>query len=105
MGLKDARRKKGLNQKEVAAALGVSQPTVSDWEAGRKMPTRKHLLRLSELLSVGADELLGVEGVHPLSDDAVKFALFGAKEVDDELLEEVRRFAQFAKRKRDEETR
>lgn len=105
MSIKQARKKMGLNQKEVAAALGVSQPTVSDWEADRKMPTRKNLLRLSELLGVSVDTLLGVEGRQPPSDDEVKFALFGAADVDDDLLEEVRRFAQFAKQKRDEEAR
>lgn len=101
MSIKRAREAKGLNQKEVASALGVSQPTVSDWEAGRKTPTRKNLLRLSELLESSVDYLLGVEKKNPPNDEEIKFALFGEDNVDDELYEEVKRFAQYAKMKKD----
>lgn len=105
MSIKEARDAKGFNQKEIASALGVSQPTVSDWEAGRKMPTRKNLLRLAELLDSSVDSLLGVEKRNAPSDSEIKFALFGEEDIDDDLYEEVRRFAQYAKMKKNEEHR
>ncbi len=102
MSIKSAREAKGYNQKEVAAALNVSQPTVSDWESGRKMPSRSNLLRLAEFLESSVDDLLGVERKTQPSDEEIKFALFGAEDIDDDLLEEVKRFARYAKMKKDE---
>ena len=37
--IKKARIDKHISQKEIAINLGVSQPTVSDWESGKKTPT------------------------------------------------------------------
>lgn len=34
------RKKQGLSQQEVAASLGVSRQTVSNWEAGQGAATR-----------------------------------------------------------------
>lgn len=54
----NARRASGLSQKEVAISLGVSSPTVSDWERERKYPSIENLKQLSDLLSVSVDYLL-----------------------------------------------
>lgn len=71
--IKKARLIKGLAQKEVAATLSVSQPTVSAWEAGTKAPNIKNLQRLSELLDVSTDYLLGNTD-HPTPQDTKKEA-------------------------------
>ncbi len=39
--MKDARKAKSLDQHEIAAALGVSQPAVSAWESGEQQPKRE----------------------------------------------------------------
>lgn len=57
--IKKARLKSGLSQKEIAITLNVAQPSVSSWEAGRKIPMGKNLLGLSKLLGVSTDYLLG----------------------------------------------
>ena len=57
--IRAARQNAGLGQKEIAINLKVSQPTVSDWENGRVMPSGANLLNLANLLSVSADYLLG----------------------------------------------
>ena len=57
--IKLARQKAGLGQKEIAISLKVSQPTVSDWENGKVMPSGENLLNLADLLSASADYLLG----------------------------------------------
>ena len=34
--IKELRKKKGIQQKELALVIGVAQPTVSEWESGKK---------------------------------------------------------------------
>ena len=53
-----ARREKGMTQRQVAEALGLSNRTVSKWECGDGLPELANLLPLCELLGVTADELL-----------------------------------------------
>jgi transcriptional regulator with XRE-family HTH domain len=56
------RKRLGLNQPEFADKVGVSQGTVSRWEAGAA-PTHQHLTTLAELDGVSLDEfLLGAVG-------------------------------------------
>jgi transcriptional regulator with XRE-family HTH domain len=43
---------------DVAARIGVSQAYVSNIETGRKSPTAKRVLQISEVLQVDPDELL-----------------------------------------------
>lgn len=47
--LYDLREDMGLSQKEMAAELGISQSTVSRWEAGGFLPWRIHKQRLYRL--------------------------------------------------------
>lgn len=54
--VKELRKKKGVQQKELAITIGVSQPTVSEWEANKKDPSGDRLRRLAEFF--GVDELV-----------------------------------------------
>lgn len=54
----EARKSSKKSQKEVAAALNVSAPTVSDWEREKKYPTVGNLKQLADLFSVSTDYLL-----------------------------------------------
>lgn len=47
-----------LGQGAVAEACGVSQPAISDWEAGRKVPTVENLFKLARALDLNFDEML-----------------------------------------------
>lgn len=58
--VKELRRKSGMQQKELALSVGVSSPTVSDWENGKKDPSWKNLKKLSEIFGVDALVILGV---------------------------------------------
>ena len=53
--VKELRKKKGVQQKELAIEIGVAQPTVSDWESGKKDPSGERLKKLAEYFEV--DEL------------------------------------------------
>jgi len=50
--IRHARKDVGLNQADLANRLGVSQPTVANWESGVHDPRRLMLAKLSETLSV-----------------------------------------------------
>lgn len=54
-----ARKMNKLKLIEAADKLGVSQPTLSSWEAGRKSPTLDNLEKMAKLYNVSTDYLLG----------------------------------------------
>ena len=54
--VKELRKKAGIQQKELAIIIGVSRPTVSDWEANKKDPSGDRLKKLAEYF--GVDELV-----------------------------------------------
>ena len=49
---------RGLSQKEVSIAVGVSRPTVSDWVNNKKDPRGENLHKLAELFSVDWRDIL-----------------------------------------------
>lgn len=55
--LRTARDRVGKSQAEVAAALGVSQPTISAWEGGRMVPHRLRWKRLAEVYELAFDAI------------------------------------------------
>ena len=57
--IKELREIMGLPQKALAAELGISQPTISDWESGRKVPSAKSTSKLADFFKVSTDYLLG----------------------------------------------
>ena len=54
--IRELRKKKGIQQKELAISIGVSQPTVSDWESNKSDPSGENLRKLAEYFEV--DELI-----------------------------------------------
>ena len=66
-----ARKKLGLNQADLAKRLGVSQPTVANWESAVHDPRQLMLARIAEALEVKVGWLSGGErapadtGKHP----------------------------------------
>lgn len=123
--LRQARLTKGKKQKEVAEYLGVTTSTYCGYETGKRQPDMHKLKRISEFLDVSISDLLwqgdGVakaplhgiatpNGAHivsdpklkepSISDEDIKFAFFGgADEITDEMLDEVRRFAEFVRQR------
>lgn len=57
--IKSARQKKNLTQAQLAAALNVGRTTVTMWETSSQSPDKDALVRLSQLLNVSVDYLLG----------------------------------------------
>lgn len=65
---KAARKMNKLKLLEAAEKLGVSQPTLSSWESGRKSPTLDKLESMSHLYGVTTDFLLGLTSNKVLPD-------------------------------------
>ena len=67
--LKECREQNHMSQKFVALSVGVSAPTVSMWESGKKEPTRENLLKLADLFHVTVDYLLDRPEASPAAGD------------------------------------
>lgn len=61
--LRELREAKGIQQKTLAIDLCVSQPTVSDWESGRKTPSARSTQKIADYFGVSIDYLLGREDI------------------------------------------
>ena len=57
--VKELRKKKGIQQKELAIEIGVAQPTVSDLESGKKDPSGDRLKALAAYFDVDELVILG----------------------------------------------
>lgn len=57
--LKKLRKDTGLTQVDIASKLGISQQAYASWERGIKKPTQENLVKLSKILYVSVDYLLG----------------------------------------------
>lgn len=90
----------------VAQDTGVSQATLSDWKRGRSVPKLPKMQKIADYFGVSVDYLMGNEAKDPSAPSAppatedLKFALFGDRNIDDDILEEVRAFAKFAQERR-----
>lgn len=58
--IKQKRQKRNMTQAELAALLNITPQAVSRWEMGISYPDIAMLPKLSEVLCVTADELLGI---------------------------------------------
>lgn len=101
MNLVNARKALKKTQQEMADYLGISRQAYSNYETGKREPDYETLLKLGEYLDCSIDYLLGKKSdpspKAEVSDDDIKFALFGGGPVTDAQFEEVRQFARFIK--------
>lgn len=111
--IKHRRKELSLSAEYIAEKLGVSPATIYRYENGEidKVPAPR-LAFIAELLKTTPEYLMGWEDspiahnsdslppahplVHETSDAALKFALFGTADVDDDVFREVKKFAKFA---------
>nr|DAH65398.1 MAG TPA: helix-turn-helix domain protein [Caudoviricetes sp.] len=58
--LRQLREAAGLTQIQLALRVGVTQGTLANWERGARLPQLENLVRISNILGCGIDELLGL---------------------------------------------
>lgn len=126
--IRDARKKAGLTQKELGERLGISYQTIAQWENNLRNPKFTTLQKIADALHVDVSVFLPKEFIDslslgpedelfvgpdngfysrprrtdkpPISDEDIKFALFGGKgEITDDMLDEVRTFAEFVRQR------
>lgn len=104
--IRNARRSLGLTQRQLADRLGVSNTCVSNWEKGLSRPDADMIQKLCACLHLQANDLYGTNEApaecnrRPVSDDDIKFALFGGDgEITDAMFDEVKRFAAYLKQR------
>ena len=56
--LKKAREEKGMTQKEVAEAVGITQVAINYFEQGVKVPSLPTMITISKTLEKSIDELV-----------------------------------------------
>ena len=71
--LKEARKKAGLSQEQLADKLCVSRQAVTKWENEKGMPDIENLKAISELLDISIDSLLDYDS--PISNTVLKEAI------------------------------
>jgi len=85
----------GISQDALAKALGVASNTVSRWETGVYKRTIEDLDRLARFFGKSIMEFFPKEDVRTERDEKVDALLRAAKQLNDEDVEELRRFAEF----------
>ena len=102
--IRRARKTAGLTQRQLADRLGVANTSVSNWEKDLSRPDADLIQELCAILGMQPNDFYGTETTHAsgsertVSDDDIKFALFGGDgEITDAMYDEVRRFAAFIK--------
>lgn len=93
-------KNQGKKQIDLTNYLGVSKNVFTDWKAGRNNSYQRYLPQIAEFFNMSIDELLGKE--EQTDNEKLSFALFGTSDVDDEIIEDVRKYAEIARRMREE---
>jgi transcriptional regulator with XRE-family HTH domain len=85
----------GISQDALSKALGVAPNTVSRWETGTYKPTIEDLDKLARFFGKSIMEFFPREDVRTERDEKVDALLRAAKQLNDDDVEELRRFAEF----------
>ena len=91
--LREAREYVGLSQEDVAAALSISRPAVTNLEAGTRKVEAVELDKLSQLYGQSVQYLL--TGESSTSDARIAFLARATHGLSEQDLEELGRFAEF----------
>ena len=117
--IRQARKQAGLTQKALSELTGIAEPTIRKYEANKLNPKIETLTKIARAMGLYAGDLIPdgywlrlessnnpfqieetptSEGERTISDNDIKFALFGGDgEITDAMFEEVRQFAAFVK--------
>ena len=98
------RKREGLSQVQLAQKTGLTRSAIGMYETGKREPDFETLEIFADFFNVNMDTLMGKapisESERPVTDDDIKFALWGTREIDDDVLDQVKAFAKFARENR-----
>jgi len=99
MQLRKLREERGLQSIEVAKMLNLAKSTYSGYENDKSKPDYDTLSALAKFYSVSVDYLLGNTNLRNYPDT---LAFHTTEDLTDEEIEEVRKYIEFLKSKRDD---
>jgi len=70
--LKEFRTSNGLNQREIAKKLNMSQTNYCKLETGKSQPNAKQILTFCSLFQCSPNDLFGFRGVHTIVADELE---------------------------------
>mgnify|MGYP001625286630 FL=1 len=94
---------KGVSPTRAALDIGLSKSTPTTWKKKGTTPQAAQLQKIADYFDVTVGYLLGTETKQTptqkveVTDDDIKFALFGGGPVSDAQYEEVKQFVRFIK--------
>ena len=84
------RKRKNLNQSDLANMLGVKQYIISSWETGRSEPSIKQIIELSKVLDVPTDYLLDKPIIKVSSEEDFNKVVENVnKDINDDFINEI----------------
>ena len=111
-------REKNKKQKDLTDALGLTKNSFTGWKSGKSTSYMKYLPQIAEFLGVSVDFLCGkgeketksaktpeadtIEKKIEQENRTLAFALYGTSDIDEEVLNDVRKYAIIARRMREE---
>ena len=105
--LRDLSEERNMTINELVKILDLSSGSPTAWKNGT-IPRNATLVKIADYFGVTTDYLVGkeskkaptVSGERSISDDDIKFALFGGDgDITDEMYEEVKDFAEYIKKR------
>lgn len=93
--LKQARKKLGLSQDQLAQKLGVSKVAICWYENNDRTPTLEHFIELADILGLSLDELSGRE-VNVVSEGEEDYVIKLPKR-DLEIISEIKKYKKLYK--------
>ena len=98
-------KKRGIPKEQFYRESGISSATMSQWRKRIYSPSSAAIKKIEEYLGIvftieQKEKAPAEPGKRSVSDDDIKFALFGGDgEITDAMYDEVRRFAAFVKQR------
>jgi len=93
--LREAREYLGLSQEEVATAMNLSRPAITNIESGVRKVEALELDRFAQLYGRDVNHFLGKDEANPIGREGVAFYARNLKGLSQKDLDEVARFADF----------
>ena len=94
-------KQKGVSRSRAAAEMGLSNSTVTKWKKTGATPSGETITKIAAYFGVSVDDLVKQEkDLAPKSkvtEDDIKYALFGGGPTSDAQYEEVKQFIRFIK--------
>lgn len=92
--LQELMKERNIDQKELAEAIGVTQPTVSNWIQQTKYPRIKRIQQLADYFNVPKSRI--TEGEKEIQQDTLAAHLDG--DFTEEELSEIRKYAELVRK-------